>query len=142
MSARYVLAIDQGTTSTRAIIFNHEGGIVSVGQKEHEQIFPRAGWVEHDPREIWNNVREVVAQALAKADVTRHDIAAVGITNQRETTVVWDRHTGVPVYNAIVWQDTRTQPIVDRLAAHGGVDRFKHIVGLPLSTYFAGTKIV
>ena len=142
MTARYVLAIDQGTTSTRAIIFNHEGGIVSVGQKEHEQVFPRAGWVEHDPREIWNNVREVVAQALAKADVTRHDIAAVGITNQRETTVVWDRHTGVPVYNAIVWQDTRTQPIVDRLAAHGGVDRFKHIVGLPLSTYFAGTKIV
>ena len=142
MSARYVLAIDQGTTSTRAIIFNHQGGIVSVGQKEHEQIFARAGWVEHDPREIWNNVREVVAQALAKADVTRHDIAAVGITNQRETTVVWDRHTGVPVYNAIVWQDTRTQPIVDRLAAKGGVDRFKHIVGLPLSTYFAGTKIV
>jgi len=142
MSARHVLAIDQGTTSTRAIIFNHEGGIVSVGQKEHEQIFPRAGWVEHNPREIWNNVREVVAQALAKADVTRHDIAAVGITNQRETTVVWDRHTGEPVYNAIVWQDTRTQPIVDRLAAQGGVDRFKHIVGLPLSTYFAGTKIV
>ena len=142
MSARYVLAIDQGTTSTRAIIFNHQGGIVSVGQKEHEQIFARAGWVEHDPREIWNNVREVVAQALAKADVTRHDIAAVGITNQRETTVVWDQHTGVPVYNAIVWQDTRTQPIVDRLAAKGGVDRFKHIVGLPLSTYFAGTKLV
>ena len=142
MRARYVLAIDQGTTSTRAIIFNHQGGIVSVGQKEHEQIFARAGWVEHDPREIWNNVREVVAQALAKADVTRHDIAAVGITNQRETTVVWDRYTGVPVYNAIVWQDTRTQPIVDRLAAKGGVDRFKHIVGLPLSTYFAGTKIV
>ena len=141
MSARYVLAIDQGTTSTRAIIFNHEGGIVSVGQKEHEQIFPRAGWVEHDPREIWNNVREVVAQALAKADVTRHDVAAVGITNQRETTVVWDRHTGIPVYNAIVWQDTRTQAIVDRLAATGGVNRFKHIVGLPLSTYFAGTKI-
>ena len=142
MSARYVLAIDQGTTSTRAIIFNHEGGIISVGQKEHEQIFPRPGWVEHDPREIWDNVREVVAQALAKADVTRHDIAAVGITNQRETTVVWDRHTGVPVYNAIVWQDTRTQGIVDRLAAESGVNRFKHIVGLPLSTYFSGTKIV
>ncbi len=142
MSARYVLAIDQGTTSTRAIIFNHEGGIVSVGQKEHEQIFPKAGWVEHDPREIWTNVREVVAQALAKANVTRHDIAAVGITNQRETTVVWDRRTGEPVYNAIVWQDTRTQAIVDRLAADGGVDRFKSVVGLPLSTYFAGTKIV
>ncbi|MEO8623560.1 MAG: glycerol kinase GlpK, partial [bacterium] len=142
MSKQYVIAIDQGTTSTRAIIFNHEGGIVSVGQKEHEQIMPRAGWVEHDPKEVWDNVREVVGQALAKADVTRHDIAAVGITNQRETTVIWDKHTGKAVYNAIVWQDTRTQHIVDRLAADGGVDRFKAKVGLPLSTYFAGTKIV
>ena len=142
MSEQYVIAIDQGTTSSRAIIFNHAGGIVSVGQKEHAQIFPKAGWVEHDPDEIWNNVREVIGQALSKADLTRHDIAAVGITNQRETTVIWDRHTGKAVYNAIVWQDTRTQPIVDRLAADGGVDRFKHTVGLPLSTYFAGTKIV
>ena len=142
MSVQYVIAIDQGTTSTRAIIFNHAGGIVSVGQKEHAQIFPKAGWVEHDPKEIWNNVREVIGQALSKADLTRHDIAAVGITNQRETTVIWDRNTGEPVYNAIVWQDTRTQSIVDRLAAHGGVDRFKDTVGLPLSTYFAGTKIV
>ncbi|ARJ05858.1 glycerol kinase [Cnuibacter physcomitrellae] len=138
---KYVLAIDQGTTSTRAIIFDHSGSIVSVGQKEHEQIFPRAGWVEHDPKEIWDNTREVIGQALSKADLTRHDIAAVGITNQRETAVVWDKNTGEPVYNAIVWQDTRTQPIVDRLA-DGDPERFKQIVGLPLATYFSGTKIV
>ncbi|AXH35525.1 glycerol kinase [Humibacter sp. BT305] len=138
---KYVLAIDQGTTSTRAIIFDHSGSIVSVGQKEHEQIFPRAGWVEHDPKEIWDNTREVIGQALSKADLTRHDIAGVGITNQRETAVVWDKNTGEPVYNAIVWQDTRTQPIVDRLA-DGDPERFKQIVGLPLATYFSGTKIV
>ncbi len=142
MTPQFVIAIDQGTTSTRAIIFNHAGDIVSVGQKEHAQIFPRAGWVEHDPIEIWDNVREVIGIALSRADLTRHDIAACGITNQRETTVIWDRHTGKPVYNAIVWQDTRTQHIVDRLAAHGGVTRFQHTVGLPLSTYFSGTKIV
>lgn len=140
--ADYVLAIDQGTTSTRAMVFDHEGKVVSTGQLEHQQIFPRAGWVEHDPEEIWRNTREVIGQALSRADITRHDIAAVGITNQRETTVVWDRATGKPVYNAIVWQDTRTQSIVDRFAADGGVERFKDTVGLPLSTYFAGTKIV
>ncbi|MEB0305508.1 glycerol kinase GlpK [Cryobacterium sp. 10I1] len=140
--ADYVIAIDQGTTSTRAIIFDKAGSIVSNGQLEHEQIFPRAGWVEHDPMEIWNNTREVIGQALSKANLTRHDIAAVGITNQRETAVVWDRTTGLPVYNAIVWQDTRTQPIVDRLAATEGVERFKKQVGLPLATYFSGTKIV
>ncbi|MDY7526614.1 glycerol kinase GlpK [Cryobacterium sp. 10C2] len=140
--ADYVIAIDQGTTSTRAIIFDKAGSIVSNGQLEHEQIFPRAGWVEHDPMEIWNNTREVIGQALSKANLTRHDIAAVGITNQRETAVVWDRTTGLPIYNAIVWQDTRTQPIVDRLAADGGVERFKKQVGLPLATYFSGTKIV
>ncbi|TFC19865.1 glycerol kinase GlpK [Cryobacterium glucosi] len=140
--ADYVIAIDQGTTSTRAIIFDKAGSIVSNGQLEHEQIFPRAGWVEHDPMEIWNNTREVIGQALSKANLTRHDIAAAGITNQRETAVVWDRTTGLPVYNAIVWQDTRTQPIVDRLAADGGVERFKKQVGLPLATYFSGTKIV
>ncbi|MFT4123632.1 MAG: glycerol kinase GlpK [Microbacteriaceae bacterium] len=140
--ADYVLAIDQGTTSSRAIIFDKKGSIVSTGQLEHEQIFPRAGWVEHDPEEIWRNVREVIGQALSKADLTRHDIAAIGITNQRETAVVWDRTTGKPVYNAIVWQDTRTQDIVDRLAADGGVERFKDVVGLPLATYFSGTKIV
>jgi glycerol kinase len=140
--ADYILAIDQGTTSTRAMVFDHSGKVVSSGQLEHEQIFPRAGWVEHDPEEIWRNTREVIGQALSRADITRHDIAAVGITNQRETTVVWERATGKPVYNAIVWQDTRTQSIVDRFAADGGVERFKQKVGLPLSTYFAGTKIV
>ncbi|MFD1722759.1 glycerol kinase GlpK [Amnibacterium endophyticum] len=140
--ADYILAIDQGTTSTRAMVFDHSGKVVSTGQLEHEQIFPRAGWVEHDPEEIWRNTREVIGQALSRADITRHDIAAVGITNQRETTVVWEKATGKPVYNAIVWQDTRTQAIVDRFAKDGGVERFKQTVGLPLSTYFAGTKIV
>lgn len=140
--ADYVLAIDQGTTSSRAIIFDKAGSIISTGQLEHEQIFPKAGWVEHDPAEIWNNTREVIGQALSKASLTRHDIAAVGITNQRETAVVWDKTTGKAVYNAIVWQDTRTQSIVDRFAADGGVERFKQKVGLPLATYFSGTKIV
>ncbi|WP_427868803.1 glycerol kinase GlpK [Leucobacter luti] len=140
--ADYVIAIDQGTTSSRAIIFDRKGNIVSVGQREHEQIFPKPGWVEHDANEIWRNVQEVIGVALAKADLTRHDIASIGITNQRETAVVWDRKTGKPVYNAIVWQDTRTQAIVDRLAGDEGVDRFKSIVGLPLATYFSGTKIV
>ncbi|OIH98628.1 MULTISPECIES: glycerol kinase GlpK [unclassified Curtobacterium] len=139
--ADYIVAIDQGTTSTRAIVFDHAGSIVSTGQKEHEQIFPRAGWVEHDPSEIWDNTREVIGQALSRADITRHDVAAVGITNQRETAVVWDKNTGKPVYNAIVWQDTRTQAIVDKLA-DGDTDRYKSIVGLPLATYFAGTKIM
>ena len=138
----YVIAIDQGTTSTRAILFDKVGSIVSVGQLEHEQIFPKAGWVEHDPKEIWANTREVIGQALSKANVTRHDVAAIGITNQRETAVVWDKRTGEPVYNAIVWQDSRTQPIVDRLSADGGVDRFRDTVGLPINTYFSGTKIV
>jgi glycerol kinase len=142
MSKKYVVAIDQGTTSTRAIVFDHAGTIVSVGQMEHEQIFPQAGWVEHDPLEIWANTREVIGIALSRANITRHDVAAIGITNQRETTVVWDRHTGEPVYNAIVWQDVRTQPICDRFAAEGGVDRFRDTVGLPLNPYFSGTKIV
>jgi glycerol kinase len=135
------LSIDQGTTSTRAIIFDHAGSIVASGQLEHEQIFPQAGWVEHNPKEIWDNTREVIGQALSKANITRHNIKAVGITNQRETAVVWDKNTGEPVYNAIVWQDTRTQPIVDRLA-NGDVERYKQKVGLPLATYFSGTKIV
>jgi glycerol kinase len=140
--AEYILAIDQGTTSSRAIIFDKAGSIVSTGQLEHEQIFPQAGWVEHNPKEIWDNTREVIGQALSKANITRHNIEAIGITNQRETAVVWDKTTGEAVYNAIVWQDTRTQPIVDRLAADGGVERFKQKVGLPLATYFSGTKIV
>jgi glycerol kinase len=138
----HIVAIDQGTTSTRAIVFDHAGTVVSVGQREHKQLLPRAGWVEHDPAEIWTNTRLVIGQALSKADITRHDVDAVGITNQRETTVVWDRTTGEPVYNAIVWQDTRTQPIIDRLSADGGTDRFAGITGLPLSTYFAASKIL
>jgi glycerol kinase len=142
MMTRYVLAIDQGTTSTRAIIFDHAGSIVSVGQKEHEQIFPRAGWVEHNPVEISENTRHVVGQALAKADLNTGDLAAAGITNQRETAVVWDRTTGEPVYNAVVWQDTRTQSIVEELGAlGGGAERYKAKVGLPLATYFSGPKI-
>ncbi|WP_255353505.1 FGGY family carbohydrate kinase, partial [Agromyces sp. Leaf222] len=104
--ADYILAIDQGTTSTRSIIFDKKGSIIATGQLEHEQIFPKAGWVEHDPMQIWHNTGEVIGQALGKAKLTRHDIAAVGITNQRETAVVWDKNTGQPVYNAIVWQDT------------------------------------
>ncbi|MBB2924769.1 glycerol kinase GlpK [Cellulomonas cellasea] len=140
--ADYVLAIDQGTTSTRAILFDHSGQIVSTGQKEHAQIFPRAGWVEHDATEIWVNTREVVGLALTRANKTHTDIAAVGITNQRETALVWDRTTGEPVYNAIVWQDTRTQKIADELGAlGGGADRYKDKVGLPLATYFSGPKI-
>lgn len=140
MADKYVLAIDQGTTSSRAIIFDHSGKIVSVGQKEHEQIFPRAGWVEHNPVEVWNNVRAVVAEALSGASMNHQQIAAVGITNQRETTVVWDKKTGEPVYNAIVWQDTRTAKIVDELGG-GDQDKYKDRVGLPLATYFCGPKV-
>ena len=139
--ADYIIALDQGTTSSRAIIFDKKGSIISVGQKEHEQIMPRAGWVEHDPVEIRDNMREVIGIALGRANLTRHDIAAIGITNQRETAVVWDKNTGIPVYNAIVWQDTRTQKICDELAGDEGPDRFKEICGLPLATYFAGPKI-
>jgi len=137
----HVVALDQGTTSTRAIVFNHKGRVVAIGQKEHEQIFPRAGWVEHNADEIWSNTREVIGQALSKADITRHDVVAVGITNQRETAIVWNKTTGDPVYNAIVWQDTRTQELVDSLAAEGGIRRFAEKTGLPLSTYFSATKI-
>lgn len=137
----YVLAIDQGTTSSRAIVFDHSGHIVATGQKEHEQIFPRAGWVEHDPMEIWDNVREVIGTALSKAQINRHNLAAVGITNQRETTVVWDKTTGEPVYNAIVWQDTRTDKIVKELGGEEGQDKYKDRVGLPLATYFCGPKV-
>ena len=124
--AEYVLAIDQGTTSSRAIIFDHAGTIVETGQLEHEQIFQRAGWVEHDPEEIWTNTREVAGTVLAGANLTFEDIVAVGITNQRETAVVWDKTTGEPVYNAIVWQDTRKAKIAEDLCAlGGGADRYK-----------------
>ena len=120
--ADYIAAIDQGTTSTRCMIFDHSGSVVSVAQMEHEQIFPRAGWVEHDPVEIWNNTREVIGSALSKANLNSSNIKAVGITNQRETAVVWDRASGQPVYNAIVWQDTRTQKICEELAGSEGND--------------------
>ena len=138
---KYVMAIDQGTTSSRAILFDHSGQIVSVGQKEHEQIFPKAGWVEHNPIEIWDNIRSCVADALQKAQVNRHEIAAVGITNQRETVVVWDKNTGEPVYNAIVWQDTRTSQIIRELAGEEGMSKYRDICGLDLSTYYSGPEI-
>jgi glycerol kinase len=138
---RFVLSIDQGTTSTRAMIFNHAGEVVSAEQMEHEQIFPRAGWVEHDAIEIWENTREVIGGALAKANLNSTNIAAVGITNQRETAVVWDKSNGQPVCNAIVWQDTRTQKICDELAGEAGAEKYKAKVGLPLATYFSGPKV-
>lgn len=138
--ADYVGAIDQGTTSTRFMVFDHSGGVVGVEQKEHEQIYPKPGWVEHDPMEIWTRTTEVIEGGLKKAGISASDLAAVGVTNQRETTVVWDRKTGKPIYNAIVWQDTRTQGVVDELSADGGQDRFREKAGLPLATYFSGTK--
>jgi glycerol kinase len=137
--AQYAAAVDQGTTSTRFMVFDHGGQVVSVDQKEHEQIFPKPGWVEHDAKEIWQRTQEVVHAGLDK--VKASDIAAVGVTNQRETTVVWDRTTGQPVYNAIVWQDTRTDEICNELMADGGQDRFRAKTGLPIATYFSGPKI-
>jgi glycerol kinase len=139
--ASYVAAIDQGTTSSRCILVDAAGRIVQIDQREHEQITPRAGWVEHDPEEIWRRVREVIGGAMATSGAEAGDVVAIGITNQRETTVVWDRETGEPVYNAIVWQDTRTAPLVRELAGDEGVDRLRDRVGLPLSTYFSGPKI-
>ena len=137
----YVAAIDQGTTSTRCLVVDHDGRVVASHQLEHRQILPRAGWVEHDATEIWENTREVCAGALARADLTPREIAAVGITNQRETTLVWDRGTGEPIHPAIVWQDTRTEAICRRLGEDGGPDRYRARTGLPLATYFAGPKI-
>jgi glycerol kinase len=139
--SKYVVAIDQGTTSTRCMVFDHDGRVVSADQREHRQYFPRAGWMEHDPLEIWANTREVAAGALAKADLSAGDIAAVGIANQRETTVVWDRLSGEPVHNAIVWQDTRTDRLCAELGGSTGASRYQHRTGLPLSTYFSGPKI-
>ncbi len=138
---KYVGAVDQGTTSTRFMIFDHAGKVVSVDQKEHEQIYPKPGWVEHNPIEIWDRTKDVIAGALAKANLTAEDLAAVGVTNQRETTVVWDKNTGEPVYNAIVWQDTRTDQLIKKFGKEGGQDRFRRKVGLPLATYFSGPKI-
>ena len=138
---KYAGALDQGTTSTRFMIFDHSGQVVAFDQKEHEQIFPKPGWVEHDPMEIWTRCTEVIRGALAKAGITAKDLAAVGITNQRETAVVWDRKTGKPVHNAIVWQDTRTDQICNELAKDGGQDRLRPKTGLPLATYFSGPKV-
>ena len=139
--AKYAGALDQGTTSTRFMIFDHSGQVVGIDQKEHEQIYPKPGWVEHDPMEIWTRCVEVIRGALAKTGIAASDLAAVGVTNQRETTVVWDRRTGKPIHNAIVWQDTRTADICNEFAKDGGQDRFRAKVGLPLATYFSGPKV-
>jgi glycerol kinase len=137
--AQYAAAVDQGTTSTRFMVFDHGGQVASLDQKEHEQIYPKPGWVEHDPMEIWQRTQEVIRTGLDK--IKADDISAVGVTNQRETTVVWERSSGQPVYNAIVWQDTRTDEICNQLASDGGQDRFRAKTGLPIATYFSGPKI-
>jgi glycerol kinase len=137
----FIAAIDQGTTSSRCIVFDHAGQIVAADQREHRQIFPRPGWVEHDAGEIWLNVQSCVTNALQRANLTPTDLAAIGITNQRETVVLWDRRTGVPVHHAIVWQDTRTDALIAELAGDGGGDRFRSRTGLPLATYFSGPKV-
>ncbi|MGW5863558.1 glycerol kinase GlpK [Streptomyces sp. NPDC055239] len=139
-SEKFVAAIDQGTTSSRCIIFNHAGEIVAVDQREHRQIFPKPGWVEHDAAEIWSKVQAVVAGAIAKAGLRADQLSALGITNQRETTVLWDRATGKPVHNAIVWQDTRTSALCTELGGADGQDRFREQTGLPLASYFSGPK--
>ncbi|MHB1234774.1 MAG: glycerol kinase GlpK [Microbacteriaceae bacterium] len=139
---QYIAAIDQGTTSTRCMIFDAAGASVGIAQKEHEQFYPQPGWVEHDAMEIWANAQEVVRDALTSASLVPKNIAAIGITNQRETTVVWDKATGIPVGNAIVWQDTRTDALIGQLAAEGGLDFFRDRSGLPLATYFSGPKLM
>ena len=138
---KYIGAIDQGTTSTRFIIFDHDGKIIAFDQKEHQQIYPKPGWVEHDPIEIWERTREVMKSALKKSGLQPGDLAAIGITNQRETTVVWEKASGKPIHNAIVWQDTRTDEICTNLAIEGGQDRFRSRTGMPLATYFSGPKV-
>ncbi len=137
----YVGAIDQGTTSTRFIVFDRSGRVISMAQQEHEQIYPQPGWVEHDPEEIWRRTRAVIAEAMARRELRAPDLAAVGITNQRETTIVWDRRTGEPVHNAIVWQDARVAADVVRFSNDAGHDRFRRKTGLPLTTYFSGLKL-
>ncbi|HKV04835.1 MAG TPA: glycerol kinase GlpK [Candidatus Acidoferrales bacterium] len=139
--ASYIGAIDQGTTSTRFIVFGRDGKIAAVAQKEHEQIYPKPGWVEHDPEEIWHRTQEVISIAMQESRLRATDLAAIGITNQRETTIVWNRKTGKPVCNALVWQDTRVEGAVAEFQADGGQDRFRKQTGLPLATYFSGLKI-
>ncbi len=136
-----IAAIDQGTTSTRCVLFDHHGAMVAIAQKEHDQIYPQPGWVEHDPLQIWQKTQVVVRQAMQQAQVTAKDISAIGITNQRETALLWERATGKPVYNAIVWQDTRTKAICDTLARTYGQEGFREKTGLPLATYFSAPKI-
>ena len=140
--ASYLGAIDQGTTSTRFIVFDRSGRIVASEQREHQQIYPQPGWVEHDPEEIWRRTQEVIAGALQQRALQPSDLAAIGITNQRETTIVWDRRTGKPFHNAIVWQDMRVAPAVEEFSRQGGQDRFRERTGLPLTTYFSGLKIL
>src|SRR4051812_24495352 len=137
----YIGAIDQGTTSTRFIVFDRAGRIVATAQKEHQQIYPQPGWVEHDSNEIWRRTQEVIAEAMAQGGLSPRDLAAIGITNQRETTVLWNRHTGAPVSNALVWQDMRTGDLVAEMSRDGGADRFRAQTGLPISTYFSALKI-
>ena len=139
--ADFVGAIDQGTTSSRFIVFDKRGAIKAVAQREHEQIFPKPGWVEHDPAEIWQNTKLVMRDALKKADIKPAQLKAIGITNQRETTLIWDRATGKPLHNALVWQDTRVDGLVAKYARQGGPDRFRAKTGLPLASYFAGLKL-
>ena len=139
--SKYIAAIDQGTTSTRCILFDHGGEIISAAQKEHEQIYPKPGWVEHKPLEIIYRMNSVVQEAISASGIAPQEIASIGITNQRETTLIWDKKTGQPYYNAIVWQDTRTKGICEDLAENGGLDRFRSQTGLPLATYFSGPKI-
>ena len=141
MADKFIAAIDQGTTSTRCILFDQQGDIRAVSQREHRQIYPQPGWVEHDPFEIWENTQTVIRRIFLENDVRPGQIMAIGITNQRETTLVWDRYTGRSFHNAIVWQDTRTSQICDRLSENGGIDRFRVKVGLPLATYFSGPKL-
>lgn len=139
--AKYVLALDQGTTSSRAILFDKKGSIVKVAQQEFEQIFPKPGWVEHNATEIWESIQSVIKKVLKDANITASDVAAIGITNQRETTVVWDKATGVPIYNAIVWQSRQTVPICDEIKAKGKEKLFRDRTGLVVDAYFSGTKV-
>ena len=141
MTSKYILALDQGTSSSRAIVFDHDGNICSVAQQEFTQIFPQPGWVEHDPMEIWASEASVIAEAITRIGISGRDIAAIGITNQRETTIVWDAETGIPVYHAIVWQDRRTSAYCDELKAQGLVDKIREKTGLIIDAYFSGTKI-
>src|SRR5919197_4346904 len=141
MVERYVMAVDQGTTSTRCILFDHAGRLVSVTQREHKQHFPRPGWVEHDAVEIWRNFERIAPEAVTQAGATRDQVAGLGIANQRETTVLWDRHTGLPVGRAVVWQDTRTDRLVDELSERPEAEMVRERCGLPLATYFSAPRI-